>query len=150
MSSPIHRHHLSLASLQLINELLRRLLPVALRVVLGPTPQVLAGVLKGVLGAPAKLRVGAGGVGGKVEDVASAARGDLVREIAADGVGEGFDHFVDGAALAGTKVPGADAGVVLAEVVQGCKMAVGEIEDVDVVADGGSVLGVVVCAGKCQ
>jgi hypothetical protein len=32
----------------------------------------------------------------------------------------------------------------LAEVVEGCEVAVGEVEDVDVVADGGAVLGVVV------
>jgi hypothetical protein len=36
----------------------------------------------------------------------------------------------------------------LAEVVEGCEVAVGEVEDVDVVADGGAVLGVVVWGGK--
>jgi hypothetical protein len=136
---------LSLASLELLNELLGRLLPVALRVVLGPAPQILARILECVLGTPAKLGVGTGGVGGEVEDVAGAARGDFVREVAADGGGEGLDHLVDGAALAGAQVPGANAGVVLAEVVEGGEVAVGEVEDVDVVADGGAVFGVVVC-----
>ena len=136
---------LSLASLELIDELLGRLLPVALRVVLGPAPQVLARVLERELGTPAELGVGTGGVGGEVEDVAGAAGGDFVGEVAADGGREGLDHLVDGAALAGAQVPGADAGVVLAEVVESGKVAVGEVEDVDVVADGGTVLGVVVC-----
>lgn len=136
---------LSLTSLELLNKLLGRLLPVALRVVLGPAPQILARILECVLGAPAELGVGAGGVGGEVEDVAGAARGDFVWKVAADGGREGLDHFVDGASLAGAQVPGADAGVVLAEVVEGGEVAVGEVEDVDVVADGGAVFGVVVC-----
>lgn len=140
--------YLSLARLKLVDELLRRLLPVALRVVLCPAPQILASILKSVLSTPAELGVGAGGVGGEVEDVACAARSDFVRKVAADGGGEGLDHLVDGAALAGAQVPGADTGVVLAEVVEGCEVAVGEVEDVDVVADGGTVLGVVVWGGK--
>lgn len=120
-----------------------------MRVVLGPAPQVLAGILESELGTPAELGVGAGGVGGKVEDVACTARSDLVGQVAADGGGEGLDHLVDGAALAGAKVPGADTGVLLAEVVERCEVAVGEVEDVDVVADGGAVLGVVVWGNKC-
>ena len=138
----------SLTSLELLNELLRRLLPVALRVVLSPAPKILASIFKSELGTPAELGVGTGGIGGEVEDVACAARGDLVGKVAADGGGEGLDHLVDGAALAGAQVPGADAGVVLTEVVEGCEVAVGEVEDVDVVADGGAVFGVVVLGGK--
>ena len=136
--------NLSLTSLELLNKLLRRLLPVTLRIVLSPAPQVLARVLERALGTPAELGVGAGGVGGEVEDVACATGRDFVWQVAADGGGEGLDHLVDGAALAGAQVPGADTGVVLAEVVEGCEVAVGEVEDVDVVADGGAVFGVVV------
>lgn len=137
-----------LASLELLNKLLRRLLPVTLRVVLSPAPQILASILKSELGTPAELGVGTGSVSGKVEDIACTAGSDFVGKVAADGGGEGLDHLVDGAALAGAQVPGADAGVVLAEVVEGCEVAVGEVEDVDVVADGGAVLGVVVWGGK--
>jgi hypothetical protein len=129
--------NLGLTSLKLLNKLLRRLLPVTLRVVLSPAPQILASILKSVLSTPAKLGVGTSGVGSKVEDIACTARGDFVGQVAADGGGEGLDHLVDGAALAGAQVPGADAGVVLTEV-----------EDVDVVADGGAVFGVVVLGGK--
>lgn len=141
---PTHKTPSSLASLQLLKELFRRLLPVALRVVLSPTPEVLACILESALGTPAELGVGAGGVGGEVEDVACAARGDFVGQVAADGGREGLDHLVDGAAFSGAQIPGADAGVVLAEVVEGGKVAVGEVEDVDVVTDGGAVLRVIV------
>ena len=70
--------------------------------------------------------------------------GQPLVQIATDGGGEGLDHLADGAALAGAEVPGADTGVVLTEVVERCEVAVGEVEDVDVVADGGAVLGIVV------
>jgi hypothetical protein len=69
----------------------------------------------------------------------------VLARVAADGGRKGLDHLVDGAALAGAQVPGADAGVLLAEVVKGGEVAVGEVEDVDVIADRGAVLGVVVC-----
>jgi len=51
---------------------------------------------------------------------------------------------VDGAAFARAEVPGADAGVVGAEVGEGDGVPAREVEDVDVVADGGAVFGVVV------
>lgn len=111
-----------------------------MRVVLGPAPEVLAGILESELGTPAELGVGAGGVCGEVEDVSGAAGGDFVGEVAADGGGEGLDHVVDGAAFAGTEVPGADAGLLLAQVVEGDQVAVGQVENVDVVADGSAVL----------
>lgn len=133
-------HHLSLTSLNLLHKFLRRLLTVALRVVLSPAPEVGASILKSELGTPAELLVGAGGVGGEVEDVAGAARRDLVGQVAADRCAEGLDHIVDGAALAGAEVPGAHAGLLLAEVVERDEVAVGQVQDVDVVADGGAVL----------
>lgn len=62
---------------------------------------------------------------------------------------EGFDHFEDGAALARSEVPRAGAGVVFAEVVEGDEVAAREVEDMDVVADGGAVFGGVVCGQFC-
>lgn len=117
---------------------------VPLGVVPRPAPEVLAGLLEGALGLPAELGVGARGVGRQVEHVSGAAGGHLVGEVAADGGGEGTDHLVDGAALAGSQVPGADTGVVGAQVVEGLQVAVGKIQDVDVVTDGGAVMGGVV------
>jgi hypothetical protein len=114
----------SLARLELLNELLRGVLPVTLRVVLGPAPKILASIFKRALGTPAELGVGAGGVGGKVENVTGAARSDFVGKVAADSGGEGLDHLVDGAAPAGTQVPGADTRVVLAEVVESREVAI--------------------------
>ncbi len=62
----------------------------------------------------------------------------------ADDLLEGVDHLEHGAAASGSEVPGADAGVGFAEVVESREMAVGEIDDVDVVANGGTVSGGVV------
>lgn len=50
-----------------------------------------------------------------------------------------------GAAFSGAEVPGAHAGVVITEVFEGNEVALGKVEDVDVVADGGAIGGVVVC-----
>lgn len=80
-----------------------------------------------------------GGVGGKVEDIALAALDNLVGELAADDGAEGVDDFEDGAAAAGAEVNGLDAGLLLAEVVEGNEVALGEVEHVDIVADGGAV-----------
>lgn len=98
-----------------------------------------------MLGGPAQLGVRTGGVGSEVENVTGTTRGNLVGKVTADGGGESLDHLVDGAALAGTEVPGADTGVVLAQVVQSLQVAVRQVEDVDVVADGGAVVRGVVC-----
>jgi hypothetical protein len=70
----------------------------------------------------------------------------LIREIAADGFAEGLDHFKDSGATAGAEVPGAHTGVVGAQVVEGFEVALGEVEDVDIIADGGAVVGGVVVA----
>lgn len=56
-------------------------------------------------------------------------------------MGEGVDHLEDGAAAAGAEVPGSDSGLGVAEVVQCCEMTLGEIDDVDIVADCGTVSG---------
>jgi hypothetical protein len=57
---------------------------------------------------------------------------------------ECVDHLENGASAAGAQVPGSDAGLGFAEVVEGCEMAFGEVDDVDVVADCGAVSGGVV------
>ncbi len=56
----------------------------------------------------------------------------------------------DGAALACSEVPGAHAGVVIAQVVERDEVTLCEVEDVDVVADGGAVVGGVVCGQFCE
>lgn len=89
--------------------------------------------------------MGTGRVGSQIQDVTGTAGSNLVGEIAADSGRESIDHLVDGAALAGTQVPGTDTGVIGAEVVEGLEMTICKVEDVDVVTDGGSVARLVVC-----
>jgi hypothetical protein len=126
--------------LKLGEELSRGLLAVTLGVVLSPEPEILASLLEGTLSLPAELGVSAGGVGSEVEDIASATGSDLVGLVLSDSGGEGADHLVDSAAPAGTQVPGAHTGVVGAQVVQGLEVTVCEIQDVEVIADGGTVV----------
>lgn len=100
-------------------ELGRGLLAVALRVVMDPAPQVLAGLLHGKLRLPVELLVGQRGVGRQVQNITRPAGDNLVLEVAADDGAEGIDHLEHGAAAAGAQVPGLDAGLLLAEVVEG-------------------------------
>lgn len=130
--------------LQSSQQLGRGLLTVTLRVVLGPEPQILAGLLEGALGGPAKLAGSTVGVGSQVQDITGTAGGNLVREVTTDSSGEGTNHFVDGAALTGTQVPGTDTGVVGAKVVQSLQVTVSQVQNVDVITDGSAVVGVVV------
>lgn len=88
--------------------------------------------------------MGTAGVGSQVQDVTSTTRGHFVGQVTANSGGEGLDHLVDGAALTGTQVPGTDTGVVGAEVVEGLQVTVGKVQNVDVVTDGGTVVGLVV------
>ena len=56
----------------------------------------------------------------------------------------------DGAPFARSEVPGTYAGMVIAEVIEGDEMALCEVEDVDVVADGGAVFRGVVYGQLCE
>lgn len=130
--------------LESVEQLGRRLLTVALRVVLGPEPEILAGLLEITLGLPAQLLTSARRIGGQIQDVAGTARSDLVGKVATDGGREGLDHLVDSASATGSQVPGAHTRVVGAQVVQGEQVTVGQIQDVNVVTDGGTIAGLVV------
>ena len=67
------------------------------------------------------------------------------RTLLAACVAKGLDHVQHRTALAGAEIPGADAGVVLAQVVERHQVALREIQDVQVVADGRPVVGGIVC-----
>ena len=56
----------------------------------------------------------------------------------------------DSATLSSSEVPGAHAGLVIAKVIEGDEVALCEVEDVDVVADGGAVVGGVVYGQFCE
>ncbi|GJC78324.1 hypothetical protein ColLi_01162 [Colletotrichum liriopes] len=120
-------------------ELGRGVLAVALGVVVDPAPEVLARLLQRLLRLPAELLVGQRGVGREIQHITLASGNNLVGEVAADDVAKGLDHLEHGAAAAGTQVPGLDAGLVLAEVVERGQMTLGQVHDVNVVADSGAV-----------
>lgn len=126
-------------------QLRRRLLSVSLGVVADPSPKVLTSLLHGELSLPLQLLVGQLGVGSQVQDITGSASDDLVLQVAADDVAESLDDLEDGAASAGAQVPGLDTGLLGAEVVEGLQVASSKIHHVDVVSDGGSVAGGVVC-----
>ena len=84
--------------LQRGHQLSRRILAITLGVILCPPPQILTHIVQRPLGLPAKLIVGAGRVGREIQHVTATSRGDLVLELVAHSLGEGVDHFIDGAA----------------------------------------------------
>ncbi len=141
---PVLSYTLDLGGLNRRHELGRGLLAVTLRVVADPAPQVLAGLFHGHLRLPLELGVGERGVGRQVKDIALATGDNFVGHLAADNLAKGLDHLKDGATAAGAQVPGLDAGLVLAEILEGSEMALGEVDNVDVVANGSSVVGRVV------
>lgn len=107
---------------------------------------MLTRILQRQLRLPPQLGIRASRIGREIKHVARAAVYDFVVKVAAYNGAEGLDHLEDGGAAAGTEVPGPHAGVGGTEVVEGCEMAVGEVDDVDVVADAGTVAGGVVYA----
>ena len=125
--------------LQLLQQLRWRALPIPLRIILRPPPQILTRVLQRPLRLPPQLLVRLFRVRRQVQHVPGPPSDDFIGQVSAYGGAEGFDHVKDGAAFACAEVPGSDAGMVIAEVVEGDEVALGEVEDVDVVADGGAV-----------
>ncbi|KAJ6444934.1 LOW QUALITY PROTEIN: putative quinone oxidoreductase [Purpureocillium lavendulum] len=123
-----------LLRLDRVQQLRRGVLAVALGVVVDPAPQVLARLLHGELRLPLELLVGQRRVGRQVQDVTRSARDHLVGQVAADDGAKGLDHLEHGAAAAGAQVPGLDARLVLAQVVEGDEVAPRQVDDVDSVA----------------
>lgn len=102
---------------KLLKKLFRRLLPVPLRVVLGPPPQIITRILQRVRRLPAELFVRTCRIGSQIKHIALSSANDFVREIPAHRLGECLDHVEDCAASASAQVPGPDTGVVLTEMV---------------------------------
>jgi len=125
--------------------MLRRRLPIPIRVILRPLPQTLTLIRQRPRRLPAQLLLRPVHLCREVKHVTGTALDDLVGEFAANGFVEGGYHFEDGGAHTGAEVPGAHAGMHGPEVVEGCQVASREVFDVEVVADGGAVFGVVVC-----
>lgn len=130
--------------LQPLHKLPRRILPIPLNIILRPPPQILARLLERQLRLPSELPIRPPGITRQIQHVAGAPPHDLIRQVPSHSRREGLHHLEDGRALAGAEVPGAHAGAVFAEVVERHEVPAGEVQDVDVVADSGAVVGVVV------
>lgn len=74
-----------------------------------------------------------------------AAVNNFIGKIAANNRAESLDHLKDSAAAPGAEVPGLDARLVVAQVFEGSEMSLGEIDNVDVIADGSAVVRRIVC-----
>ena len=122
-----------------LHQLFRRLPTITLRVVFDPPPQICTGLLHGMLCLPLELLVGMRRIRRKVKHVALAAFDNLVSQLAANNRAKSIDDLKDGAATARAEVPGFDSGLVVAEVVESNQMTLGEILDVNVIADSGAI-----------
>lgn len=130
--------------LQLVEQLLRRLLAITLRVVLGPLPQIDTRVLERLLRLPSKLVIGTLCLCCKVEHVTSTTPDNVVFELFATGGLESVNHIIHGRASAGAQVPRAHTGLLVANIVEGDQVTTRKVMDVQVVPDSGTVLGIVV------
>jgi len=119
-------------------------LAVSLGVIANPSPEILTSILKCELGPPAQLLVGTSGIGCQIKNIACSSLNNIVLERVSNDFAEGVDHLEDSAAAARSEIPCSDTGMLLSEVVEGCEMALSEIDYVDVVADCGPVSGGVV------
>ena len=135
---------LTLGRLDIGEELRWWFLTVALRVVVDPSPQVLAGLLHGQLRLPVELLVGQRRVCREIEHIALSAAFHLVLQITTDDLAEGIDNLVDGASTARSQIPCLYARLLFAEVIEGEQVTLGKVDDVDVIADGGAIAGRVV------
>ena len=101
--------------------------------------------LNAVLGLPAELTLGLGGIAPALGDVAGAARVDDIGDLLAAGLAEGVDDVQHAVAVAGAQIADEQAGLLL-QLFDGSNMAAGQVDNMDVVAHAGAVGGRVVIA----
>ena len=114
-----------------------------------PAPAVAAHIGKRFLCLPAKDLLCLGGVCVDRGQIACAARADDVGDGNIVDLGEGVHHFQHADAAAGAEVEDLAAGVRL-RIADRAQMALGQIDDVDIIAHAGTVRGVVVVAEDGQ
>jgi hypothetical protein len=135
----------SLASvLESFEQLLRRILTIALRVIADPFPQVGASILKSEFRLPVQLLICTGWVGCQIKHIACTSSNNFILELMADNFAERIDHLKDSAATSRPQIPSSNARLLLSEVVKSSEMTFGEIDHVDIIADGCAVSGFVV------
>ena len=110
-----------------------------------PVPAVGAHFLNAVLGLPAELTLGLGGIAPALGDVAGAARVDDIGDLLAASLAEGVDDVQHAVAVAGAQIADEQAGLLL-QLFDGSNMAAGQVDNMDVVAHAGAVGGRVVIA----
>ena len=120
------------------------ILPIPLWIVANPFPKIRAGLFHGKFRLPVKDFVCQRRIGGEIEHVSLSSFDDLVREVTTNNGAERLDDLEHGATAPRAQVDGLDAGMLLAEVVEGDEVTLGEVENVDVVSDGGAVSGGVI------
>lgn len=102
-----------------------------------PPPKIRTHLVQCLLGLPVQLLVCKAGVGRQVGHIAGATLRDDVGQVAAHGLGEGPDHVKDRVAGAGAQVVGQAVKVARGRfsvhLVQGGNVALGEIDDMEVV-----------------
>ena len=116
-SSQLPRKDL-IALLDSIKQLLRRLLPIPLRVIARPPPQILTSILQRTLRLPSQLLISQTRVGSEIEHVTVTAADHLVWWVLATGFTESLDHLEDGGTATSSEIVGLDTWCVLAEVVE--------------------------------
>ena len=114
-----------------------------------PVPAVAAHLFDTVLGFPAKLVFGFGGVAVAGGDVAGAAWLDGVGDGHTVDFLKGIDNVEDAVAMACAEVVDGEAAAAV-DGLEGCDMTAGQVDDMDVVADAGSVMGGVVVAENTE
>lgn len=102
---------------------------------------VFACIFKSEFGLPLQLLIGTSRVGRQIKHITRSPLHDIVLERVTNDLAESINHLKHGAAASGSQIPGPDARLLLAEVVQRSEMAFGEINYMDVVPDGSSVSG---------
>ena len=115
----------------------------------GPPQAVSDGVEIAHLRAPAKLAVRLARIADQFGRIARAARADAVRDRPARGPRNRIEHFADALPAPRAEVEGVGTGRGV-EPVEGTDMGVGEVTDVDIIADTGAVGGRVIVAEQRQ
>jgi len=125
----------SLFCLELVQQLLRRLLAVTLRVVLCPLPQVLTRLFQRLLRFPVELGISSRRVSSKVEHITRPALNNLIWQLPANSSTKSFDHLEDCRAFPCAEIPGPDTRMLFAEVIERDEMASCQVIDVDIISD---------------
>lgn len=135
---------------QLLQQFFRRTLPVPLRVILGPSPQIVTCIFQRSLCLPAQFFIGSFRISRQIQHVSCSPTHNLIRQLSTHRMAKSLDDIEDRAPLSRPQVPRSDARMVIAQVIECDEVALREVENVYVVADGGAVVGGIVYGQLCK